>query len=322
MLGSARAASARCRAPARLFSASRLLQSSWQRPRASYQRFQTAVPWYQNRNYLVGGGVLSLAGGAYYVTHLEHVPISGRRRFMDLSPQQEEMLAKQAYEEIVAQYGRQVLPQSHAYTKMVRKVAQRIVQVSGMTDLHWEFYVIDSPEKNAFVLPGGKVFVFTGILPVVQGEDGLAVILGHEIAHQLARHSAEKMSFMKILVVLQLALSVVFDTSHSFNQLITQLGVLLPFSRKMENEADEIGLLLAAQACYNPSEAVNVWKRMAKEEGDAGTPQFLSTHPSSTSRIERISRLLPMAEQKRAESNCHSEANYLTQMFSHGWSKW
>ncbi|KAI9142122.1 peptidase M48 [Paraphysoderma sedebokerense] len=122
------------------------------------------------------------------------------------------------------------------------------------------FYVINAPVQNAFVLPGGKVFVFTGILPVVKNEDGLAVVLGHEIAHQVARHSSEKLSWLKVLMLAQFLLSFVFDTSLFFNRMFLELGILLPFSRKMEVEADEIGLMLTAQACYDPREAIGLWQ--------------------------------------------------------------
>ncbi|KAI9223503.1 peptidase family M48-domain-containing protein [Blastocladiella britannica] len=270
---------------------------------------------------MYGVGIFTVGSGAYYVAHLEEVPLSGRRRFMDCTPEMESLMAKEAYSEIMAEYKGRFLPSYHPYSLMVKKVAQRIVQAAGMEDVGWEFHVIDSKELNAFVLPGGKVFVFTGILPVCGNESGLAAVLGHEIAHQLARHSAEKMSFTKILMLGQIMISVVFDASMSLSRMITQLGVLLPFSRKMENEADQIGLLLMAQACYDPREAVGFWRRMA-EASKGGPPEFLSTHPASGSRIERIEKQLPAAMDRLNSSDCHTSLGYLADMFRTTFSKW
>jgi predicted Zn-dependent protease len=146
-----------------------------------------------------GAGLLAF-GTSYYVYHLDTVPISNRRRFLDITPKQEQAIAQLSYNEIMTEYGKRILPASHPYTQFVRRVAKRIIQVSGMRDLKWEVHVIDHQEPNAFVLPGGKVFVFTGILPLVQDEDGMAAILGHEVAHQVARHTAEKLSFTKVVL--------------------------------------------------------------------------------------------------------------------------
>ncbi|KAI9269819.1 peptidase M48 [Sporodiniella umbellata] len=199
-------------------------------------------------------------------------------------------MAVSAYDDVMHEYGRRILPPDHPYTLFVKKVAKRLVRVSGMEDMKWEFYVIDSPERNAFVLPGGKVFVFTGILPVVQNEDGMAAVLGHEIAHQLARHSAEKVSFAKILFVLMLTLQIFgVDAGFLFNRFTMNYMMMSPFSRKCETEADVIGIQLMSQACFDPKEAIEVWKRMSASEKH-GIPQFMSTHPSHENRIQRLQK--------------------------------
>ncbi|RUS18249.1 hypothetical protein BC937DRAFT_88997 [Endogone sp. FLAS-F59071] len=136
-----------------------------------YQRFRKAQPpFYQSQRFWItmgtGGGLI----GGYYVTHLETVPVTDRRRFIDVTLEQEEAMAKQAYREVMLQYGNKILSSNHPYTVYVRRIAERLIQVSGMQNLKWEFHVVDSPERNAFVLPGGKVFVFTGILPIVANE--------------------------------------------------------------------------------------------------------------------------------------------------------
>ncbi|KAI8328292.1 peptidase M48 [Blakeslea trispora] len=206
-------------------------------------------------------------------------------------------MAIQAYHEVMAQYGNRILPANHPYSKLVRRVAQRLVRVSGMDDMKWEFYVVNSPERNAFVLPGGKVFVFTGILPVVQNEDGMAAVLGHEISHQLARHSAEKFSFAKILFVLQFSLALFgVDPSFVFNRFSYNFLMMKPFSRKCETEADDIGLQLMALACFDPQEAIEVWKRM-DALGEHDVPQFASTHPSHKNRIEFLRKEVRKGEE-------------------------
>lgn len=136
----------------------------------------------------------------------------------------------------------------------MERVAKRLINVSGMSGLNWEVHVVNSNEPNAFVIPGGKIFVFTGIFQIAQNDDQLAAVMGHEIGHQLARHSAEKMSFFKFAMVARLFLSLFVDTSFIFNRVFFDLIFTLPFSRQMETEADFVGLMLMAQACYDPSE--------------------------------------------------------------------
>ncbi|CAO3668018.1 unnamed protein product [Umbelopsis ramanniana] len=288
-----------------------------------YQRFsKNKIPFYQSKRFWVTTGTGTVLFGGYYVTHLETVPISGRTRFMDITPRQEEAMAKQAYAEIMSQYGNRILPPNHRLSIFVTNVAKRIVQVSGMDDLKWEFHVIESPEKNAFVLPGGKVFVFTGIIPIVQNEDGMAAVLGHEIAHQLARHSGEKLSFAKILFVLQITLSLIgIDPSFIFNQLMLNFGIMMPFSRKCETEADSIGLQLMAQACFDPHEATRVWQRM-EASGGKEVPQFASTHPSHKNRVQRLEKELPKALSVRSSSDCSTEMRDYADMFNQTWTRW
>ncbi|OZJ02238.1 hypothetical protein BZG36_04545 [Bifiguratus adelaidae] len=298
-----------------------------------YQRFEQNRHGHdlRKRRRLIFIGTGTAIFGGYYVTHLETVPVSGRRRFIDITPKQEEALAKLSYQEVMQQFGSAILPSWHPYTRFVKKVAERIIRVSGMESLNWEFYVIKSDEKNAFVLPGGKVFVFTGILPVVGNEGrshGMAAVLGHEIAHQLARHSAEKLSFAKIIFVGQLLISTVIDPSVLFNRLFYNLGIMMPFSRKCETEADFIGLQLMAQACYDPREAIKMWTRMEQlshnaVKGDAQSPQFLSTHPSHKNRVAALTKELPDALSKRAASDC-AKTDLWANMFANAtrWVKW
>ena len=166
----------------------------------------------------------------------------------------------------------------------------------------WEFNLVDSKEVNAWCMPGGKVVVYTGILPLTQNENGLAVVMGHEIAHAVAKHGNERMSQGLLTqmggMALELALQ---DRPKQTQQLFmtafgmgAQVGVLLPFSRVQESEADHLGLIFMAMAGYDPNGAVPFWERMAQQGGQK-PPEFLSTHPSDQTRIQKIKSELPEA---------------------------
>jgi len=174
-----------------------------------------------------------------------------------------------------------------------------------LKDFAWEFNVVDDPTVNAFCMPGGKVVVYTGILKVTQNEDALAVVMGHEIAHALANHGNERVSQGLVaqlgMTTLDLGLAMSNQPAQTRNLIMqaagagTQLGVLLPFSRKHESEADEIGLYLMAMAGYNPAEAAPFWARMTKS-GGSRPPAFLSTHPDPSKRSEKLKSLVPKAK--------------------------
>ncbi len=188
----------------------------------------------------------------------------------------------------------------------IRLAAETYYKQKGMAkDLQgfaWEFNVVESPDVNAFCMPGGKVVVYTGILSVTQNEDALAVVMGHEIAHALADHGNERMSQGLIAQLGLSALDVALQSkpTETRNLLMqaagagAQVGVLLPFSRKHESEADEIGLYLMAMAGYNPNEAVPFWQRM-NSKGGARPPAFMSTHPDPKKRSETLKKLVPQA---------------------------
>ena len=178
-------------------------------------------------------------------------------------------------------------------------------QEKALKGFAWEFNVVESPDVNAFCMPGGKVVVYTGILNVTQNEDALAVVMGHEIAHALADHGNERMSqgLVAQLGLSALDVALANKPAETRNLLLSavgagaQVGVLLPFSRKHEAEADEIGLYLMAMAGYNPAEAVPFWQRMNAKAGGGGArpPEFLSTHPDPKKRSETLKGLQPKA---------------------------
>lgn len=248
----------------------------------------------------------------FYVTNQEEVPITGRRRFNVVSPETEIKMAAGGYEEILQQFRGRILPVDHPYTQMVARVVERLLPsaggLAGKGD--WRVHVIDAPdERNAFVIPGGKVFVFTGILPICKDEDGVAAVLGHEIAHNVAHHVAERMSQGGITLIFGLVASLLFDISGQLGQGIASLFLSMPNSRTQEQEADHIGLLMMAESCYDPQSAIGLWTRMAEAEKGA-PPQFLSTHPTSYNRRELIRSWMPQAEAKYEASNCSMTRRY------------
>lgn len=214
--------------------------------------------------------LLVVLGGAsvYYVFHLEQVPATGRWRFIDMSTQEERRMGEQAFQSTLQQYHAQILPSSSPTVHQVERVASRIIRACEKLDMQrsrdaqptqWTVHVIHDPrQKNAFVLPGGHIFVFTGILPVCQSDAGLATVMSHEIAHQLARHSAEKVAGSKVLFAAAFVLEMM-GLDIGLSRILLNLVMNLPNSRKIESEADELGLRIMSQACYNPHEAVYFW---------------------------------------------------------------
>lgn len=191
-------------------------------------------------------------------------------------------------------------------TALVQKVGQRIAAVADLPNAQWEFVVFESPEVNAFCLPGGKVGIYTGILPITQDEEGLATVIGHEVAHAAAHHGAERMSQQLLAqtggAVLQSTLSSSDPKTQALATTVyglgANIGVLLPYSRLHESEADRMGLHYMARAGYRPEAAVEFWQRFAefnRRQGGGGTPWFLRTHPVDDKRIEQIQRWLPEA---------------------------
>ena len=214
--------------------------------------------------------LLVVLGGAgvYYIFHLEQVPATGRWRFIDITAQEERKMGEQAFQSTLQQYHAQILPSSSPAVHQVERVARRIIRACEKLDMQrthdaqptqWTIHVIQDPnQKNAFVLPGGHIFIFTGILPVFQSDDGLATVMSHEISHQLARHSAEKVAGSKVLFAAAFILEMM-GLDIGLSRILLNLVMNLPNSRKIESEADELGLRIMSQACYDPHEAVYFW---------------------------------------------------------------
>lgn len=239
------------------------------------------------------------------LVYCAQAPYTDRTQFIILPRSQEVSLGASAAKDILKKEKLSTNPEEIA---LVERVGKRIAAVSDAPDFKWEFYVIDKPDTvNAFCLPGGKVFVYTGLFKVATTEDDLATVVGHEVSHAVARHGAERMSQAQALSVAgtvgaaavgvstgSSAASQAFQTAYGMG---ANVGILLPFSRTQESEADHIGLILMAKAGYDPHRAVDFWKKMAENSKKEGkkVPTYLATHPSDEQRIADIQKLIPEA---------------------------
>ena len=206
-----------------------------------------------------------------------------------------------AFQEVMAE---ETPTQNARYKDIVDRVGQRIAAVAGRDNFQWEFRVCQSEQQNAFCLPGGKVAVYEGILPICENEAGLAVVMSHEIAHALARHGGERMAHGQLEGMGKNVVGAIFKKKDEKTQDLvlaaygatTKYAGILPYSRKHESEADEIGMRLMAKAGYDPSEAPRFWQRFGKAKGASTTSEFFSTHPSDERRAEELAAKLPEAE--------------------------
>jgi len=255
--------------------------------------------------------VIVVSGLLLFLSGCSDVAISGRKQFNFVPSSTMNSMSFKSYGEFLSA---NKLSTDTEQTQMVKRTGARIQKAvedycaeNGIEDrlagYEWEFNLVDDPNVNAWCMPGGKVVVYTGIMPIAQGETGLAVVMGHEIAHAFAKHGAERMSHGLLVQMGGIALSTALDeypeqTKNLFMQSYgvgAQVGVLLPYSRVHENEADHLGLIFMAMAGYNPEEAPAFWERMAAQKKGSGPPEFLSTHPADATRIQNLKDLLPEA---------------------------
>ena len=232
------------------------------------------------------------------------VPETGRRQVMLISSSQEMQLGLSAFQQMKKETP---VSRDPAVNAMVQRVGRRIAAVAELPGAQWEFVVFDSKQANAFCLPGGKVGIYTGILPITKDEAGLATVIGHEIAHAVARHGAERVSEGILLQTGGGLLGASLSSADPRTQVLVmtaygigaKVGRELPHSRGQESEADHIGLIYMARAGYDPAAAVGFWQRFAdhsRSQGGGGTPAFLRTHPLDTVRIQQIQHWLPEAK--------------------------
>jgi predicted Zn-dependent protease len=240
-------------------------------------------------------------------------PITGRNQASLVSESELQAMAAQQYQQFLST-NKVISSAVNRDAEMVKRVGQRVTKAVtdyvaqlGKPELlegfSWEYNLVEDPAANAWCMPGGKIVVYTGLLPITQNEAALAAVMGHEVAHAVLTHGKERVSQGMLQEGLGTALSVALANKPATTQNIfltafglgSQVGVLLPFSRKHELEADRYGMIWMAGAGYNPQEAINLWQRMQSASGGNKPPEFLSTHPSETNRINQLKKYLPEA---------------------------
>ncbi|MFA6232821.1 MAG: M48 family metallopeptidase [Bacteroidota bacterium] len=254
-----------------------------------------------------------LVAVAFFTASCSTVPVTGRSQLNIIPASTMQSMSYQQYGEFLQTHQ---ISRDQSKIQMVQRVGANIknsvelyFKQKGLSNqlngYRWEFNLVESPEVNAWCMPGGKVVVYSGILPITQTEPGLAVVMGHEIAHAIAEHGSERMSQGLLTQLGGVALNEALSNKPEQTRALwmtafgvgAQVGVMLPFSRLHESEADKLGLIFMAMAGYNPSEAVNFWQRMAATKSGGAPPEFLSTHPSDETRIKDLKAALPEAMQ-------------------------
>ncbi len=263
--------------------------------------------WRVSRRSLLRAGLGLLAWPAAQVLQAcATVPVTGRSQLRLISEEEEAQIGVQAFQQLRQQEmkrGRLLTerddPAAHAW---IKRVTERVIWASGLgTKYRWEYMVINAPKTvNAAAIAGGRILVYTGILPVARDDTGLAAIIGHEVGHVMAHHTAERISQYEALNIAGAIVGAagVSNTWMALLGLGTEVGILLPYSRANESEADHIGLLLMAKAGYDPRESVALWQRMRQTSGESGRgPEFLSTHPDPETRIADLQAWMAQAWQ-------------------------
>ncbi len=247
----------------------------------------------------------------FFILSCQTVPITGRQQLNLVPDSTINAMSFDTYKKFISEHE---LSNDMEKTQMVKRAGQRIQKgveeyfarrnmSEQLKGYKWEFNLVEDPAVNAWAMPGGKVVVYTGILSVAKDETGLAVVMGHEIAHAIAKHGNERMSQGLVVQMGGMLLSEALASNPQETRglflaafgLGTQIGVLLPYSRLQESEADHMGLIFMAMAGYDPHAAVAFWQRMAQSKKGKSPPEFLSTHPADTKRINNLKRLIPEA---------------------------
>ncbi|CAH0391455.1 unnamed protein product [Bemisia tabaci] len=266
-------------------------------------------------------------GSTYYVTHLKEDPLTGRKRFIMFSENQIEQLANLERDQLVNAYGNEIVPITHPYYKRVVRVAHRLIlankDIIEVRKHEWEVTVVKSDEVNAFVLPNGSIFIFSGMLDLCLNDDQLGIVLGHEMSHCLLKHVTELLSQMHVLDLL-LLIPIVFiwallpstlaALAHGIAEYWQSLRFQLPFNRKLEIEADTVGLMLAAKACFDVREASAFWAQMQMHDKSLpGAPkieEWMSTHPSHENRRAILDSKMDEAIRVRDQHQCPALPRY------------
>lgn len=255
--------------------------------------------------------ILKIVIASIVLSACSTVPFSGRKTLNVIPASSMLAMSFQQYDDFLKE---NKVSTNQAQTQMVKRVGKNLQNAvekyfndkgesNILKNYSWEFNLVESKNVNAWCMPGGKVVIYTGILPVTADEAGLAVVMGHEIAHAIAKHGNERMSQALITQMGGLALALAIEEKPEETKELwmmafgvgTQLGVMLPYSRLHENEADYMGLIFMAKAGYDPNTAVSFWERMEAQSSGQAPPEFLSTHPSHSTRIKKIKEAMPEA---------------------------
>jgi predicted Zn-dependent protease len=245
-----------------------------------------AKPWVRSRRATIATGLVL----AVILAGCQAAPVTGRQQLIVLPESQDAEMGLEAYQQIISE---SKVSNDPTLNRRVQEVGRRIAAASPHPEWDWQFTVFQDDEPNAFALPGGKVGVNTGLFQVAKNDDQLAAVIGHEVAHAIARHGAERMS-QQILLQTGLA-GLGITAGQAYAQLAAAaatMAVVLPYSRTQEAEADHIGLIYMAKAGYDPRQAIELWQNFESFGGER-PPEFLSTHPAPGSRIENLKALLP-----------------------------
>lgn len=270
------------------------------------------------RYFLIVG---TTTGGSvyYYQSHIHDTPITHRKRFILFNTDQLKEIENLEKEQIYHDYKNKILNEYSPYSNRSLKVANRLFvankQIPEVAAIVWNLTVIDNPNlSNAIAFPSGDLIVFTGLLDFVKNDDELAIILAHEMSHAILQHAAEEISHSRLIDIFSIAMAGLLWAflPSDITALITQyiadkflkFLLQLPYSRQLESEADEVGIMLAARACFDVRCSIPFWKRLS-EESDYQLPEILSTHPASTKRADDLEKLMPEALALRMECNCY-----------------
>ncbi len=255
--------------------------------------------------------MVSLLAVFVFIISCSTNPFTGKKTLALVPNSQLFPMAFQQYDQFLSENN---VVKGTADAQMITNIGQKIATASErwltangyagyLKDYQWEYNLVDDPTVNAWCMPGGKIVFYTGILPIADGEAGIAAIMGHEVAHALANHGQQRMSAGQLQAIGAVAGNVALSKDPKNQQIFNQaygigstVGVMLPFSRNHESEADRIGLTLMAIAGYDPIEAADLWRRMKENSGGQAPPEFLSTHPSSDTRINNITQWAPEAK--------------------------
>jgi predicted Zn-dependent protease len=278
----------------------------------------------QRRGFGFGGirwwVLLLFAGYAvyYWASNRSTDPLTGETVMIDktISPDDEKAMGLQAWNELLQT--EQPLPPNDPNAQVIRGIMQRLVaKVPEVSDalaaehnlqaqhiektFDWDVNVLQSDQVNAFCLPGGKMAVYTGLIPVAQNNDAMAIVMGHEITHALLRHGAQRMTEQRLAQIGQMAgaMSGMDQAQMQAVMSVYGYGRALPYARKQETQADEMGLMLAAAACFDPQQAIPLWQRMDQASGGESPPEFASTHPNPGTRMQNLQALMPKAMEYR-----------------------